>query len=144
MVIWIWWPSSMILLSSMGMGIATSIWNHSVTNKVAMYADRTMMWIGFATNLFLIFQMSAHAGTQTLQRLCLFLLFSSALVYALAKWLIRSFSRIPIHPDTPVHSGTHSPTRHGARGNIPHILAHATLTVTHTLLLMHYSKVDAA
>lgn len=129
-----------VLTTTMACGIATSVWNHGVTSSVAKIADRVMMWIGFFSNLHSIWNVKDHSR----QSMCLLTLLAAALLYSIAKallkWRFRTHvanAQLAKHNDA---SGKSS--RRLLPWSLPdlaHAFAHCSLTVTHVLLMEAYS-----
>jgi hypothetical protein len=119
-------PHSVLLVGSILCGVTTSIWNHGVTSKIAMYADRLMMWVGCLINVRLISQL-VTSSRYMVQLVCYGLLISSAMVYIVAKRFMTKF-QLASSVDSVCQAG-----------DIPHGLAHAILTLMHAILIIHYS-----
>lgn len=108
-----------ILTTTISCGIATSIWNHGVTSRVAKLIDRGMMWVGFFSNLYSIAKLE---DTYTYCS-CLATLFLAGILYIAAK--LFTSRHVVSKVDCLKHIGP----------NIPHVLAHLTLTLTHVMLM---------
>jgi hypothetical protein len=116
-------PSNTVLILTMLWGIGTSIWNHGTTCSVAKSADRMMMWIGFCANIFSIYGVHDYV----VRWLCLLSIYMAVLLYVAAKATIgRKLNLTTI--------GIKNTTTH--LSDLLHILAHLSLTITHTLLMI--------
>jgi len=81
-----YWNEPFILLVVYGVGVGTSVWNHSVTLEYAKWADRILMFIGALMDLFCIL-----AYTKGLQQFTSLLMLGCAVsLYFLEKLRIRS------------------------------------------------------
>lgn len=138
---------NIVLTTTMACGIATSVWNHGVTSSLAKIADRVMMWIGFFSNLYSIWNVRDY----TRQTLCLLALLAAALLYSVAKVLIkwRSSTHVANVPHTAleVYKGIDQRSHMSQRQrsllslpDLPHLFAHCSLTATHVLLMDAYSQ----
>jgi predicted membrane protein len=113
--------SNFVLTVTMACGCATSVWNHGVTSSIAKVVDRTMMWIGFFSNLCTI----SRVHDNTRQYACLATLLAAVLLYVVAKSCI-ALTGHQKQEETPCTNRL---------SDLPHILAHFSLTITHILLM---------
>ncbi len=109
-----WYQQTNPILSTMMIcGLVTSIWNHGVTSFIAKYTDRCMMWIGFFVDSYLTWQIRDQSHFYV----CIVCLILSASLYWVAKaWVTLS-----------------------RNGNVPHLMAHCMLTVTHVSLIAAFA-----
>jgi predicted membrane protein len=111
--------SNFVLTVTMACGCVTSVWNHGVTSSIAKAVDRLMMWIGFFSNLYTISRVHDNMRRYA----CLITLLAAVLLYVVAKSCIALSRR---------HQKQEESNR---LSDLPHILAHFSLTITHILLM---------
>ena len=127
--------------------LATSLWNHGVTNKVAKWTDRLCIACGSLVDLYFVVAVPMNAITNlelySFLNACSYLLWIFSLsCFFIAKMLIKLYPSLHLS-DTGQHSENgmqitfHTKKCQFIR-NLPHVLSHATITVMHVLLLYRY------
>lgn len=129
----LWWfqAGNALLTATIVLGVATSLWNHGVTSSLAKIADRAMMWVGFCIDLHLVWSVPDVAAWAT----CFATLVASALLYFAAKWGLRLTER-----RSSSVSGSVARAWPVRVADLPHVLAHLSLTTTHVMLLEAYAE----
>lgn len=134
-------PSRALLVATIVVGIATSLWNHGATSRAAKVVDRAAMWIGFFVDLHLAW----HVPDAARWGACCASLVAAAALYFLAKWVILKAGVGSAASALP-HELAEAGRRGAAAGwsklnaaDMPHVLAHVTLTTTHMMLLDAYA-----
>lgn len=116
--------TNLILTLTIIGGLSTSIWNHGTTSRIAMISDRVMMVIDFCADAYLILIIP-------LQFKCVLataMLISSVVLY----WV----SKMPYASQFHINSfWLCAPIRQIRGSNIPHMIAHLSLTMTHIILM---------
>jgi hypothetical protein len=124
------YPSTNIVLAAnIVLGVGTSMWNHGVTSSAAKLADRGMMWLGFVVDFHFVWTVPDYSRWS----LCLATLFGAATLYWVAKaWIAWNASSKVTDFSQDVKTYRDAAR---AKANLPHLCAHASLTMTHLLLI---------
>lgn len=127
-------PLRALLVATIVVGLATSLWNHGASSRAAQLVDRAAMWAGFCVDLYL----SWHVPDAARWGVCCASLVAAAALYFLAKWVIL---RATMARSVSLESARASRVRWSKlpAADMPHVLAHVTLTTTHMLLLDAYA-----
>ncbi|KAE8910179.1 hypothetical protein PF005_g18801 [Phytophthora fragariae] len=130
--------TSRLLAATIVAGLATSVWNHGVTSATAKVSDRLAMWLCFCVDLHLVWSLENRGRCW----LCIATLVGAAILYGAAKVYIQWKLNTQVagvsndlNKQRPVSS-----VRRLRSGDVPHLLAHMSLTITHLLLVEAYSQ----
>jgi hypothetical protein len=130
-------PSRALLVATIVVGLATSLWNHGASSRAAQLVDRAAMWAGFCVDLYL----SWHVPDAARWGVCCASLVAAAALYFLAKWvLLRSGMGVEARSvSLEIARAGRARWSKLPAADMPHVLAHVTLTTTHMLLLDAYA-----
>lgn len=131
-------PSRALLAATIVVGLATSLWNHGATSRAAQLVDRVAMWVGFFVDLALAW----HVPDSARWGMCCASLVAAAALYFAAKWIVlKTVAEVEKEMEKEksiVKKGTLVWSRVNV-ADLPHVLAHVTLTTTHVMLLDAYA-----